>query len=170
MTDNGILARRYLSELWSRGDLATADELLTADCALHDPLCGDRTGRAAIKAAVAVLRLPFPDLAVSIDAIVVEAGAQIALRWFAHGTHRGALYGIPPTGRAFLISGLLLLRFAAGRLAVITASWEPILLLEQLGLLASSFDPAPCQPLPVPPPEPIAFPPTGESELDAGWA
>lgn len=170
MTDNGILARRYLGELWSRGELATADEILTPDCVLRDPLCGECTGPAAIKAAVAELRLPFPDLTFSLDAIVVEAGAQIALRWFAHGTHRAPLFGIPPTGRAFLISGLLLLRFAAGRIAVITASWEPVLLLEQLGLLASSFDPAPCQPLPVPPPEPLAFPAAGESELDAGWA
>jgi steroid delta-isomerase-like uncharacterized protein len=152
MTDNGILAWRYLSELWSRGQLATADEILTPDCVLRDPLCGDCTGRDAIKAAVAELRRPFPDLTFSFDTIVIEAGDRLALRWFAHGTHRAPLFGIPPTERAFLISGLLLLRFSAGRLAKITASWEPMRLLGQLGLLESSFAPAPRGPLPVPPP------------------
>lgn len=143
--DHALLTRRYLDDLWSRGALATADAILTPDCTLHDPVCGTCTGPAAIKAAVTGLRRPFSYLVFSLDAIVVEAGAQTALRWFARGRHRA-------TRRTFLLSGLLLLRFAAGRIGVITASWEPLRLLEQLG--------SPCQPFPVP----------GESELDAGWA
>jgi len=186
-SENRIIARRYLSELWSRGILETADELAAPHCQLSDPFCGGGTGPDAIKAAVQELRVPFPDLAFSLDSFIVETGHQLALRWFAHGTHRGPLLGIEPTEREFLVSGLLLLRIENGKLIAITACWEPTLLLEQLGLLDSSFDPAPCEPLPVPAPaletpvpvavsQPAPIPVTlpfapmqTESELDAGW-
>lgn len=186
-SENRIIARRYLSELWSRGILETADELIAPHCELNDPLCGARVGPDGVKATVDEMRTMFPDLADSLDAFIVESGDQIALRWFAHGTHRAPFLTLPATGRAFLVSGLLLLRFAAGKLIAITACWEPTSLLEQLGLLDTCFETAPLPPLveatprstsavgliPSPPPEHrVSRTFTAvedESELDAGW-
>ncbi|MDX2088023.1 MAG: ester cyclase [Kofleriaceae bacterium] len=186
-TDNRIIARRYLSELWSRGLLETADELIAPQCELNDPLCGVRVGPDGIKAAVSELRSTFPDLAVSLDAFIVEAGDQIALRWFAHGTHLGSFFTLPATGNAFLVSGLLLLRFKEGKLRAITACWEPTVLLGQLGLLDPRYAATPPTPVvevtpgSTPSLQVISAPSperklsrtfataASESELDAGW-
>lgn len=165
-SENRIIARRYLSELWSRGILETADELVAPQCELHDPLFGARIGPDGVKTSVSELRDAFPDLAFSLDSFIVEAGDQIALRWFAHGTHRAPLLSLPATGRAFLVSGLMLLRLQAGKLIAITACWEPTSLLEQLGLFDRGFDalipPERCE-------SPTFAAAGSESELDAGW-
>lgn len=188
-SQNHLIARCYLSDLWSRGLLATADAIVAPSCELQDPLCGLRRGPDAIKAAVCELRLPFPDLAFSLDDVIVDAGDQLALSWTAHGTHRAPLLGIPATARRFHVSGMLLLRFRTSKLIAITMCWEPTELLQQLGLLGAQ--PAPRSRLargssnvPVAPParEETRVPPSEqagrtvsfaltqpESELDAGW-
>ena len=42
---------------------------------------------------------------------VVEDGAQLACRFTMHGTHRGELAGIAPTGRRVQQPGITILRF-----------------------------------------------------------
>ncbi|HVK89123.1 MAG TPA: ester cyclase [Kofleriaceae bacterium] len=186
-SEHRIIARRYLGDLWSRGLLATADTIVAPSCELRDPLCGLRCGPDAIKAAVCELRLAFPDLAFSLDDFLIEAGDQLALRWSAHGTHRAPLLGIPCTDRRFCVSGLLLLRYRAGKLVAITTGWDPIALLEQLGMFEVAeaprsrlargssplveTTPARGATTPSKPPE-GAFARAAsqpESELDAGW-
>ncbi len=70
----------------------------------------------------------FPDIHVHIEDLIAE-GDRVMTRWSAHGTHRGELMGIPPTGKTVNFTGIALDRFENGRSV---EHWEEI---DQMGLL-----------------------------------
>lgn len=134
-SSNLSVAEAYLDYLWSRGNLHFLELLVAPDCKVRDSLFGESTDSEHVKAQVCEMHQAFPDLAYTIEEVIANAGNQLALRWSARGTHRGSLLGIPPTQRAFALSGILLMRFAEARLIAITSLWEPCSMLGQLGLV-----------------------------------
>jgi hypothetical protein len=65
--ENKAIVRRWSEELWSQGDLAVVDELVSPDYVRHDP--GDpfpARGRDDIKRLVGMLRTMLPDLTIEI--------------------------------------------------------------------------------------------------------
>lgn len=134
------LAEAYLDYLWSRRNLYFVEVLMAKDCKLRDSLFGESTASEHVKAQVCEMHQGFPDIAYTLDGVIVNAGNQLALRWSAHGTHRGQLLGIPATRRAISLSGMLLLRFAEARMIAITSLWDPYCMFHQLGLVAAAHD------------------------------
>jgi predicted ester cyclase len=61
-----------------------------------------------------VLRPAFPDLRVEIHDQIAE-GDKVTTRKTLRGTHRGDLFGIPPTGRSVAIEVVDIVRLEAGR-------------------------------------------------------
>jgi steroid delta-isomerase-like uncharacterized protein len=127
--------RRYYEEVWCRGNVAVVDELMSADYENCDPATpgGVVKGRDAFKALVATYRSAFPDLRLDIVEQFAEGDVVIS-RWAAIGTHRGALMGVPATGRrANAVDGVTFTRFAGGRIVQDRAVWDALGLLRQLG-------------------------------------
>jgi predicted ester cyclase len=56
-------------------------------------------------------------------------------RWSAAGTHRGELMGIPPTGRAVTITGIIATRFEGGRAVEEWEEMDLLGLMRQLGAM-----------------------------------
>jgi len=114
------VVRNWIDQAWSRGNLAVADDLLAEEFVLHDPVAGrEVVGRDAERALIAGLRQAIPDLAFTIDDLVVD-GDNVTIRWIAEGTHGGELLGFAGTGRALAIRGVDMYRLEEGR---ITESW-----------------------------------------------
>lgn len=92
----------YIDELWNKGNLEVADELFDAGYVAHQPANPareqDATGPEAIKTYVRIFRAAFPDLTVTLHAMVAE-GDEVATRGVCSGTHTGDLFGLPPTGK-----------------------------------------------------------------------
>src|SRR2546427_10420416 len=65
------------------------------------------------------LRDSIPDRMDVIEEVIAD-GDKVGLLWRLTGTHKGDLYGIPPTGRKIDIHELGILRLANGK---ITESW-----------------------------------------------
>jgi steroid delta-isomerase-like uncharacterized protein len=61
-------------------------------------------GRAAVRDRAAALLVAFPDFHLERTALIVD-GTMHADRWIMTGTHRGELFGMPPTGRAIRVEG-----------------------------------------------------------------
>ena len=78
-------------------------------------------------------RTTFPDLQVTVDDLIAE-GDQIVARWTARGTHRGELMGTAPTGKAATIMGIIIDRFAGGRIAEEWVHYDALSMLQQLGV------------------------------------
>ncbi|MDQ3589387.1 MAG: ester cyclase [Actinomycetota bacterium] len=113
---NKILIRRWLGEVLSRGDLATAEELFTQNYALHDPSFPyDVHGSAGIKWYVTAYRVAFPNLQVDIEDQLAEED-KVVTRWTVRGTHSGEFLGLTPTGDEVTVSGIEFDRIVRGRI------------------------------------------------------
>ena len=74
-------------------------------------------GRAAVRERAAALLSAFPDFHLERLALVID-GPCHADRWVMTGTHRGELFGIPPTGRVVRVEGATFTRLDADGLVV----------------------------------------------------
>jgi steroid delta-isomerase-like uncharacterized protein len=131
---NKELSRRF-TELFSTGDEALAEEILSPDLVFHGTTGdGELHGIDEMKAFVAGYRRAFPDARSTVEDQVAE-GDKVVTRWRARGTHRGELGPVPPTGRAFEIEGVTIERIAGGRIAEVWVARDELGLLRQLGLV-----------------------------------
>ena len=109
------LARRWFQEVWNDRRDATIDEFLTPESVCHADQ-GELKG-------VECFRLQqyqpflgaFPNLHLTVED-VLASGDQAVVRWSARGTHLGADFGFPPTGRVATMRGMTWMRFDNGKL------------------------------------------------------
>jgi steroid delta-isomerase-like uncharacterized protein len=112
---NKTLARRWFEELFSRGDVDTANEILSAEFVDHLPREEER-GIEELKHYVTIYRTAFPDIEDTVEDIVAE-GDKVVVRWRSRGTHQGEFMGVAPTGRHVAFTGMRLFRIAGGVIA-----------------------------------------------------
>jgi predicted ester cyclase len=138
---NKELVRRHFEELWNRKDLAVADELMAEEYLEHtvapfgqaEP--GRVNGPAAMRQTAQWLLAQFPDLQMTIEAILAE-GDMVAVRVFSEGTNLGPLNGVvPPTGKRFAARQSHWFRVEGGRLAEHWATREDLVAMLQLGVV-----------------------------------
>ena len=131
--ENKALTRRSIEEIWNKGNLAVADELIAANSVTHDPATPNPgSGPEATKQQASMYRTAFPDLHITIEDQVAE-GDQVVTRWTARGTHRGDLMGIAPTGKQMTITGINITRIAGGKAQEGWTNWDTIGMMQQLG-------------------------------------
>ena len=132
---NKATVRRILEEVWRKGDLSVIDETYAADfvftgapstkSVLHGPQ--------GYRQLVGLYRTAFPDCHFTVDDLIAE-GDTVALRWTFHGTHRGELQGIPPTGKQVANPGTSVTRFKGGKAVEEHAMWDERHMYQQLGI------------------------------------
>ena len=118
---NKTLARRWFDDLFSRGDLDAANEILSADFIDHLPREEER-GLEELKHYVTMYRSAFPDTQDTVEEVVAE-GDKMVVRWTSRGTHQGEFIGVAPTGRQVTFTGMRLFRIAENK---IVESWVNI--------------------------------------------
>jgi predicted ester cyclase len=107
---NKTLARRWFEDLFSRGNLDAANEILSAEFVDHLPREEER-GIEELKHYVRIYRTAFPDIQDTVEEIVAE-GDKVVVRWRSRGTHQGEFMGVAPTGRHVRFTGMRLFRIA----------------------------------------------------------
>ena len=133
---NKAIARRWSEELWGKGDLAVADEIIAPEYVRHDP--GDpfpARGPEDLKRIVTMLRTMLPDLSIQIEAMVAE-GDTIVSRYTTSATDTRGYMGQPPTGRTIRTSAMQMFRFANGKIVESWAARDDLGILVQLGHLS----------------------------------
>jgi steroid delta-isomerase-like uncharacterized protein len=115
LSDNKKIILRSESELWSKGDLAVADQLYSTGFVCHFVLGPEWKGVPGIKNAVSSHRTSFPDWKEKVEDIIAE-GDRVAIRITSSGTQRGEFAGIPPTGRKVTIEEFHIYRIADGKI------------------------------------------------------
>ena len=132
---NKAVAHRWSEELWTRGNLAVADEIVAPDYVRHDP--GDpfpARGPEDVKRIVTMLRKMLPDLRIEIDAMVAE-GDLLVTRYTATATDTAGYMGWPPTGKTIRTSAMQMFRFSSGKIVESWAVRDDLGTLRQLGHL-----------------------------------
>ena len=133
---NKAVSRRFLEEVFSKGDLAVADEIVAKDHVNTGPSNppGLPLGLEGSKQFVTLYRNAFPDLRFTIDEQIAE-GDKVVTRWTAFGTHKGELAGILATGKSTTVTGIVVDRIVDGKIAESWPTFDQFGLMQQLGVI-----------------------------------
>ena len=131
---NKTLARRWFEDLFSRGNLDVANEILSAEFVDH-LTHEDERGLEELKHYVGIYRSAFPDIQDTVEDIVAE-GDKVVVRWRSGGTHQGEFMGVAPTGRHVRFSGMRLFRIAKNKIVESWVNIDERGLQEQLGAVS----------------------------------
>ena len=134
MEKNKVIARSFRRDLWNSGDLTLADQIIDPNCIVHAriPFATDFTsGPEALKLLVGFFHMTFSEIEMEVEQVVAEDDL-VTVRWSGRGRHTGDLFGVPPTGRRIVTSGIDMLRLADGRIVEGWVSWDALSLMEQI--------------------------------------
>ena len=112
------LVRRHIQDGFNRGDWAVCETTLADDYTARYGAEGKaNVGRDHYVSVCKMLRRSFPDVAITIEDLVVE-GDKIVNRYIERGTLTGVTFlGIEPAGQRYEKPGTTIYRVADGRLA-----------------------------------------------------
>jgi steroid delta-isomerase-like uncharacterized protein len=133
---NETIVRQWM-EAWNgglAGLVRAVDDLMADDYVRHDPNAPEVRGREAQKQLVTMFLTAFDDFHLTIEDLLAE-GDKVAGRLTARATHKGELFGIPPTGRQVTVSMLEIYRLAGGKIAEQWFLMDALGLMQQLGAI-----------------------------------
>jgi steroid delta-isomerase-like uncharacterized protein len=132
--ENKALARRYLEEVWDKGNVELIDELFSTDFIRHGPPAveGEVRGPEGFKGLVSTYHGGLPDFRVTIDEMIAE-GESVVTRWTVRGTHQGELMGNAPTGNQVTFTGYLFDRIAGGKIEEEWVDYDTLYVMQEIG-------------------------------------
>lgn len=134
---NKLILRRFFEELFNQGNLAAADEIVSANYLNHNPAPGETPGRDGLTQFINYLRTAFRDLNFTIDDQVAE-GDKVVTRWTSTGIHQGEFAGISATGKPVVITAINIHRVVDGQIQEGWLNWDALGLLQQLGVVPAA--------------------------------
>ena len=132
--DNKANVRRGYDALNER-NWAAFDALCAPDIVLHNASMTIQ-GYPAYKQFITMYFTAFPDLHITIEDMIAE-GDTVVVRTTFHGTHKGDLMGIPPTGKQATTTGISIFSVANGKAVEQWANYDDLGLMQQLGVIPS---------------------------------
>ena len=130
--ENSALVRRYIRELWNKGKLEIADELVHPQ-GVSASLPYLPLGPEGVKMNVMTYRKAFPNLYLHVLDMIAEEEV-VAIRFTMLGTHQGEFMGIPPTGKDVEVEGCCIFKFGDGSIIEHWQESDMLSLFGQLGM------------------------------------
>ena len=121
-------ARNFIEKGLNQKDLSALESYFSPDLIDHALPPGLPSGLEGRKIFASALLAAFPDIHVDVKDLIAE-GEKLVTRYSVHGTHKGDLMGIPPTGKEVSITGVAIDRFENG---LSVEHWE---IIDQVGLM-----------------------------------
>ena len=84
-----------------------------------------------------MFRSGMPDLRVVIEDMIAD-GDKVAVRYTLEGTHKGELFGVPPTGQHVSIKSIAIERVSDGKIREHWRVTDSLDMMQQLGVIPSS--------------------------------
>ena len=131
---NKAVVKRFVDELFIKGNLDIADELIADDYVDHTPPPDLPPGRAGLKQLATMFRNGFPDLAVSEEDVIAE-GDKVVIRQVTTGTHQGDFMGIAATGKKVEMHEIHIVRLADGKIVEHWGVEDNLGMMQQLGVV-----------------------------------
>lgn len=121
---------------WNRGDLSGYLQLYDPDVVLHG-YAGVEPGLRSVQRFYEAFWSAFPGSQLTIEDLL-SAGDTLACRFVIQAVHAGPFQGLPATGKAIVMPGITMLRFAGGRCVERWSQADALGLLVQLGAFPAS--------------------------------
>ena len=131
--NKATLRYKHIDELFNKGNLSIADEIISPDYVYHSPFGVDFKGPEGVKQMVSTSRDAFADLHFTIEDMVAE-GDKVAVRATMTGTHKGEYMGIAPTGKEINLTLAMFYRFVDGKEVEALSYDDTLALYQQLGV------------------------------------
>lgn len=132
---NTAIVRRFIEEVWSKGDFRVLDELFADGHIDHSPRSEQfGQGRQGARKFIAAYRGAFPDSRITIED-QFENGDKVVTRWTTEGTHKGEFMGMPATGKHATMNGISIDRVVGGKIVESWGSSDRLGMLQQLGIV-----------------------------------
>ena len=130
---NKELFRRFVEEVFNRGNLSLTDEFLAPNFIEHEELPpGIPNDREGVKQLTTMLRSAFPDFKAKIEDIIAE-GDKVVVRMTWSGTHQGEFMGIPPSGKSVSFGVIDIVRMARGKFVEHWGLMDSSMMMQQIG-------------------------------------
>ena len=142
LEENKDLARRFMDEVYNKGNLEFIDEVVASNYVVHDPNSpeGVSGGVEGAKQFVEMYRSAFPDIQMTVEDLIAE-GDKVVTRWTARGTHQGELMGIPPSGNQVAVTGISIDHIESGKVVESWSNYDTLGMMQQIGAVPSAEQP-----------------------------
>jgi steroid delta-isomerase-like uncharacterized protein len=127
---------RRMIEIMNARKLDALDEIYAKDAEWSGPGGRELRGVEQIREMVSGYLTAFPDVRMTLERQVAE-GDLLTTQWRAQGTHKGPLGEIPASGKKVDIRGLLISRFARGKVVDEVELFDELRMLKQIGVIES---------------------------------
>ena len=130
---NEALVRRFIDEVFLRGDFSAVDELVADDFTPHTwgPM---QPGRDGLKAAIERVSQGLSDEVMTIDDLIAQDD-KVAVRLTSSAVQTGPFMGIEPSGKRYEIEEIHWFRIADGRVAEHWHQADFLGMMRQLGAM-----------------------------------
>jgi predicted ester cyclase len=143
--ENKEIARRTYAafeEGFRTGNFDALDEVTDANLVDHNPDPGQAPGLEGVKRAFASRAAAFSNARIIVEDLIAE-GDKVVARVTTHATHRGEIFGVPPTGREVTAGLIDILRISGGKVVERWGQFDNLGLLQQIGAIPAPSGPAP---------------------------
>ena len=131
---NVATLERFVEEVINQGRFEVADELVQENFVELDPLPGQQQGREGLKDVIRMMRAAFPDIHWVVEE-TIASGDKVVSRFKWTGTNRGKFLGFPATGRQVVVTGVVIDRLHAGKMADSRIHMDTMGMMQQLGVI-----------------------------------
>jgi steroid delta-isomerase-like uncharacterized protein len=112
-----------------------AKELISPEAVFHVPGHAEpMRGPEGYLAIIGMMRSGFPDIQWSLDELILDED-KVAARFTMIGTHQGAFFGVPPTGKPIRVKAINIYHFSNGQIVEEYGQPDLLGLMQQIGAL-----------------------------------
>ena len=129
---------RLYEEVINQGKFEVIDDLYAPNYVNHIAPFGLESDVEGVKKLFREQAKAFPDWHIMVD-YVIEHGDKYIVRWTLTGTHTGNYFGIKPTGKKFIISGVDIETIVDGKITEHDGAEDMLGLLQQIGAVPMFF-------------------------------
>ncbi|TMF79864.1 MAG: ester cyclase [Chloroflexi bacterium] len=138
------VVRRYVGAAGAR-DVEACMQCFASDATFVDPGKSAQLDRGGIEKEFQGVFAAFPDATFETLALDPISNEVAAWRWTLRGTNTGQFAGGPPTGRAIELSGCEFIQVREGLIWHVTAYFDRLRLVAQLGFASDPALPTPAK-------------------------
>ena len=134
---NKLIMLRF-TEFINTASEKLAVELISPDAVFHVPGRPEpMRGPAGYLAIIGMMRGGFPDVQWTLEETIAE-GDKVAARFTMRGTHQGAFFGVPPTGKKIAVQATNFYRLTGGQFVEERGQPDLLGLLQQIGAVPTA--------------------------------
>ncbi|HEX3355527.1 MAG TPA: ester cyclase [Tepidisphaeraceae bacterium] len=126
--------QRFVEEALNQHNLNVLDEIVTENFIEHFPFPGQGPGREGLRDVLRAFLAAFPDMRWRIEEQIGE-GETVVTRFNFSATHRGEFLGVPASGKAVNVWGVVIDLVRDGRMAESRIIMDMVSMLKQMGAM-----------------------------------